>query len=728
MVWMANLIIVSNRLPLSVKKENGALEFYPSAGGLATGLASYAANKKNRWIGWPGMPSDDLTEKEKRTITRKMRAANCYPVFLTQEQINGFYNGYSNDVLWPIMHSMPVEQKHRATWWKAYREVNKIFADAVIKSKRKDSMIWVHDYQLMLVPKMLRDENPKASIGFFLHIPFPDNNRFTELSESAQLIKGLLGSDVVGFHVPSYVENFLETCSELDIGTSVDEQVVVGGRTIRVSNFPIGIDYAKFAEANKSRKVRKEVRKLRRKHKKHKVIVTVDRLDITKGFIERLRAYQTLLKENLDLHNRVVMIMLAIPTRSEIKAYKDLRVKVEALVIEINKTFGNTKWKPIDYMHQTVPFEQLSAMYQVADVAFVAPVKDGMNLVAKEYIASHTNSNGVLVLSETAGAAEELLDAVMVNPKRPSTLVKGLAKALNMPKDELKPRLSRMQKQLSTHTIHDWVETFMDTLEQPVTVPGGVKQLDGKTKQRLLDAFESSKKRLIMLDYDGTLATFVVDPNNARPDNEQLSLLNKLGSDKHTELVIISGRSQADLEKWFKDMPLTLVAEHGASIKPKNGQWKQLTKSSTDWKVPLRIALDKYAKLTPNAFVEEKEFALVWHYRAAPPYHAQKNIVILRQALGPSLEKYGLNMHNGQKILEIKPTELRKGSIVTRFLKKSHDFILVIGDDYTDEDMFRAIPRSSYSIKVGKGKTAAHYRTKDVKSVHEVLKKMVDSL
>ncbi len=725
---MANLIIVSNRLPLSVKRTNGELEFYPSAGGLATGLASYAANKKNRWIGWPGLPSDDLSDKEKRTITRKMKSANCYPIFLTKEQIDGFYNGYSNDVLWPLMHTMPVEQAHRSTWWRSYREVNKLFADSVIAFQKPGSNVWVHDYQLMLVPKLLRDQSPQLSIGFFLHIPFPDNNRFAELSESAQLIKGLLGSDVIGFHVPSYVKNFLETCTELDIGTVSSNEVVVAGRTIRVADFPIGIDYAKFAEANKSRKVRKAVRKLRRKHRKHKVIVTVDRLDITKGFLERLRAYQTLLKNNPKLHAKVVMIMLAIPTRGEIKAYKDLRFKVEALVVEINKTYGTNKWQPIEYMHKTVPFEELSAMYQVADVAFVAPVKDGMNLVAKEYVASHTNSNGVLVLSETAGAAEELLDAVMVNPKRPSTLVNGLVKALNMPKDELKPRLSRMQKQLSTHTIHDWVSTFMDTLEQPDTVPGGVKQLNESAQQRLLDTFESSKKRLMMLDYDGTLARFVIDPGNARPDVEQLKLLRALGSDKHTELVIISGRSQADLEAWFGDMPLTLVAEHGASIKPKNGEWKQLLKSSTLWKEPLRLALEKYAATTPGAFVEEKEFALVWHYRAASPYHAQKNIVILRQALRPSLEKYGLHMHNGQKILEIKPVGLRKGSTVTRLLKDSHDFVLGIGDDYTDEDMFRTMPRNAYSIKVGHGKTAARFRTKDVKSVHSLLKKMAGLL
>ncbi|MDB5183281.1 MAG: hypothetical protein JWO47_1065 [Candidatus Saccharibacteria bacterium] len=717
---MGNLIIVSNRLPLSVKKENGALEFYPSAGGLATGLASYASNKKNRWIGWIGMPSDDLTEREKRTIFRKMKAANCYPIFLTHDQIDGFYNGYSNDVLWPIMHNMPVEPAHRAHWWKTYREVNNIFTTAVLGQVKPDSNVWVHDYQLMLVPKMLREQSPKLSVGFFLHIPFPDNNRFAELSESSQLIKGLLGSDVVGFHVPSYVQNFLDTCSELDVGTVTEGQIILNDRVIKVADFPIGIDYAKFAEANKSRKVRKAVRKLRRKHKHHKVIVTVDRLDITKGFVERLTAYKTLLKKNPQLHKKVVMLMLAIPTRGEIKAYQDLRAQVEALVVEINESFGTPRWKPIEYMHKTVPFDELSAMYQVADVAFVAPVKDGMNLVAKEYIAS--NSNGVLVLSKTAGAAEELLDAVLVNPKRPSTLVKGLTKALTMPKSELKPRLSRMQKQLSTHTIHDWVETFMETLEQPATVQVGAKQLAGKTYDKAVHHFARSKKRLIMLDYDGTLATFVNDPSAARPDKNQRELLRSLSKDPKTEVVIISGRSQKELQKWFGNMPVVLVAEHGASMKLRNGEWKEMIKSSTLWKVPLKLALEKYAAQTPGAFVEEKDYALVWHYRNASPYHAQKNIVILRQALRPALEKYGLVMHSGHKILEIKPVELVKGTTIGRILRPHHDFILAIGDDYTDEDMFRAMPRTGYSVKVGRGKTAARFRIKDVQHVHELLR------
>jgi trehalose 6-phosphate synthase/phosphatase len=719
---MANLIIVSNRLPLSVKRTNGVLEFYPSAGGLATGLASYASDKKNRWIGWPGMPSDDLTEHDKHKITRKMKAANCYPVFLTQNQLNGYYNGYSNDVLWPLMHNMAVEHSHRASYWKSYREVNTIFANKVMEHQKSGSMIWVHDYQLMLVPKMLRDLNSSLSIGFFLHIPFPDANRFTSLAESSRLIKGLLGSNVVGFHVPSYVNNFLETCNELAIGSASDGQVILSDRTVRVADFPIGIDYAKFADANKSRKVRHEVRKLRRKHRRQRVIVTVDRLDITKGFIERLQAYQTLLKNNPKLHRKVVMLMLAIPTRGEIKAYKDLRVKVEALVLEINRDYGTKRWKPIEYMHKTVPFEELSAMYQVADVAFVAPVRDGMNLVAKEYVASHTKSNGVLVLSETAGAAEELLDAVLVNPKQPNTLVKGLAKALNMPKSELKPRLSRMQKQLSTHTIHNWVETFMDTLEQPSIPYASVKLLSGKNKQNLIDAFESSKKRLLMLDYDGTLATFVDNPLDAEPDERLMKILVTLSSNPKTDVALISGRSQANLERWFGDLPITFFAEHGATMKSKHGEWKQLVKPSIGWKALLKPALEKHAANTPGAFVEEKEFALVWHYRTASPYHAQKNIVILRQALRPSLEKYGLNMHNGQKIIEIKPPQLNKGSAVARLLKNSHDFVFAIGDDYTDEDMFRNVPRSAFTVKVGHGKTTARYRINDVKHVQDLLK------
>lgn len=720
---MANVIIVSNRLPVSVKKVDGKLEFYPSVGGLATGLASYVTQKKNKWIGWPGIADEELTEKDKKTIVKELEKSNCYPVFLTKKQLDDFYNGYSNSILWPLLHSLPFEMDNYARYWKSYQEINAVFTEAVTSLGMLDSTVWVHDYQLMLVPAQLRAERPAMSVGFFLHIPFPETKIFKKLPDAASLLAGLLGGDLVGFHTQDYTANFMDACASLLPEAILNKnEVIMGSRVVRITDFPISIDYQKFSLAGDSLAVKKQVRKLRKKYDGMKIILTVDRLDPTKGLVGRLKAYKELLEKTPTVRRRVVLVMLAVPSRGEIKAYKELKVDVESLVDEINGTFGDKYWQPVDYMYTSLPFEELAALYQAADIAFITPIRDGMNLVAKEYLASKPEGDGVLILSSTAGAAQELTDALLVDPAKQSTMVSALEKALDMPKFELTARLRKMQNYLREHTIETWAGDFMDTLQSSSPLPRlRTRKVTYRIRQELLSRYHTARARQLFLDYDGVLRSFMGDPSLAVPTNDLNNILERLSIVPNTEVIIISGRKKSDLESWFGHMNVSLIAEHGVAIKKRGQEWRDYSKLEEDWKYIPRLIFEKYAAETPGAFVEEKEHALVWHYRKSPAYTAHKNIVIIKKVMKQALRKTELKLYGGNKILEVRSRYANKGEAAARLLKKKADFVLAMGDDYTDEHMFEALDTRAITVKVGPGRTQAELRMDSSEAVISLL-------
>lgn len=728
-IFMAQVIIVSNRLPVTVKKTDGLLTFEASMGGVATGLSSYVKNRKNKWIGWPGIPTEDLTETDKRAITRELAKRNCAPVFLDQKQLDDFYSGYSNSLLWPVFHNLPLDKElHHERWWKAYRAVNKAFAEAVLGAVQQDSVIWVHDYQLMLLPEMLKAKLPHNHIGFFLHIPFPTAKSFAKLTQGARLITGLLGADLIGFHTKNYVKNFLNTAQFLDLGVPGDGQLIVLDRAIRVIDFPMGIDYEKFAQARDLPAVKKSVKRLRRKYRGKRVIAAVDRLDISKGFIERLRAYQVFLTNNPKLLGKVIFVLVGAPSRGEIAAYKKLSQRVDDMVAAINKEFSTPRWQPVEYVNRAIPFEEVSALFQVADIAFIAPLRDGMNLVAKEFIASKSK-HGILILSETAGAAQELQDALLVNHRKPASLVAALEQAMVMRTREARGRFSRMQKHLSSNTVHTWAGDFMKTL-QTTPLPGVprllTRTLSPKLETNLHTQYTRAKKRLLLLDYDGSLVPFTGHYAASRPPQSLQNLLKKLSADDKNDVVLISGRSADDLDDRFAGLRLNLVAEHGAMTKRAGSKnWHTLTRAESRWKRQILPILHKYTAMTPRAIVEEKPHSLVWHYRQSPPYYAQKHAVVLKRLLKPILKTYGLAMFQGSKIIEIKNPSINKGSALQPWLKNKYEFILAIGDDYTDEDMFTTIPLAASSIKIGRGPTKAKYRLADSKETARLLQRLM---
>lgn len=720
------LIIVSNRLPYSVKKVDGRLSFYPSVGGLATGLLPFTKSRRNKWIGWPGLANEDLTEQDRAEITAELKRHNCYPVFLTRKQLNDYYNIFSNSVLWPMFHDIRVKAPIDESYWRAYKRVNTLFAEAALALSEEGSTIWVHDYQLLLLPGMIRLARPEDKIGFFLHIPFPPTDIVEQIPHAKELLEGVLGADVVGFHTKSYVDNFLASASRYDIGQTEAGEVILGGRVVRVTDFPMGIDYDKYQAATSERAIRRRVRALRARFGTRKVIFSVDRLEPTKGLVERLKAYQALLRDNPKLRRKVVFVMIVTPSRTDIPAYQRLKKQLEALVQVINVEFGSKLWKPVEYIYDTLPFERLAPYFQVADVAFIAPLKDGMNLVAKEYVASQQKGNGVLVLSSTAGAAEELKDAIIVHPHKHGSLTKGLTKALTLPSKELRRRAARLHQRVSEFTVHEWTGSFMKTLKSSAPRPASLtRTLNAAREQEVVDAFNRARRRLLLLDYDGVLARLRNRPEQARPTQKVRRLLSKIASHEHTYVVVISGRSRKDLEEWFGDLPVSLAAEHGAYMRPAGRKrWQAIAREGHAWKDTLRPLMQAYTDKTPGAQLEEKDAALVWHYRRAKPYLAQKHLVALRRLLNRYAKRFGLSVHHGKMILEVRRIGTDKGTAAVHWLEHDPTYVLAIGDDYTDEDMFEVMPDWAYTIKVGRGRSKARLRAVSSEAIVHLLSRL----
>ena len=723
------LIIASNRLPISVSKQNGKLHFSESTGGLATAMRSLSSDTPQLWIGWPGIASDELTPAEKRQVNTYLEKRGYVAVHLTSEQIDLFYSGYSNDTLWPLFHYFGEFTHYRDEYWQSYKQVNQLFANVIKKHTRASDMVWVQDYHLMLLPSLIRAEAPSARIGFFLHIPFPSYEIFRLLPERDEILKGLLGADLIGFHIYDYARHFLSSCTRLLDMPNTNGVIHYGDRCVTVDSFPIGVDYDKFHSASMSDSVKTEIDRLKEHYPDKKLILSVDRLDYTKGIVHRLEAFEQFLSENPSFHKKVCMVMVAVPSRIDVETYQNLRDTVEKTVSRINGEYGSIDWTPISYQFQGLPFDELVALYATADVALVTPLRDGMNLVAKEYIASRPKPNGVLILSEMTGAIDEMPESIKVNPSDRQEVSAAIKTALKMSKKDQAIRLASMQKRIARYNVQRWGSDFISQLET-ITAKRPQKTTKHVSTDVITDikkSFTTSKKKLILLDYDGTLKSFTssLTPELSRPSRPLLALIEKLATQPNTTLCIVSGRDKNTLQKWFSKLPVTLVAEHGAWVKT-NGSWQKTATSFDKTKQLLRPILDQFVDRTPGSLVEEKDFSLVWHYRDVPTELAYIRTLNLKHELRSHI-KNTTGMFDGNKIVEIKPRNITK-SHAAATLTKDHkpDFILCIGDDFTDEDMFQGLPKSAYTIHVGlSDETAARYTISDVPAVHDLLRKLV---
>jgi len=724
---MSKTIIISNRLPVKMDiMPTGEIQFKASEGGLATGLGSVYKQGDNIWIGWPGHYINSFEEQQ--SVIEELTKENMRPVFLTAEEIKLFYEGFSNEVLWPNFHYFPQLVVYDDKYWEAYEKVNQKFCDAILQYTEEGDTLWVHDYQLLLLPQKLRDKLPRIAIGYFNHIPFPSFEMFRMLPWRKSLLLGLLGADLIGFHTYDDMRHFLSSVNRLTQFSVKDQFVQKGERRVKVDAFPMGIDYDRYADSAASPETISQEVEYRTALGGKRLILSIDRLDYTKGIPQRLRAFHEFLIRYPQFKEKVSLVMVVVPSRDQVGMYKDLKETVDELVGRINGTHGNMKWTPVHYFYRSIPMQKLSAYYRIADVGLVTPLRDGMNLVAKEFIASKLDKKGVLILSEMAGAAKELSDALLINPFDKNAFVEAMYQALTMPVSEQRNRIEKMQVSLKKYNIHHWVRIFMEGLAE---IKGEqedflTKQLDEGDLPEILNRFNEASKRYIFLDYDGTLTGFKVDPAACQPDAELTSIFEGLMKDERNHVIIISGRPHQTLDSWMGKYPFTLIAEHGVWTKKENGEWTIKENLKKDWKIEIKKVMEQYVDRTPGSFIEEKNFGLVWHYRGVEVGLGELRSRELMSHLRYLASSKGLQVLEGDKVVEVKNMEVNKGIAAFRFISKSpSDLHIAIGDDWTDEDTFAVMPSDAITIKVGHAASRAKYHLDTVEDVRQFLRELI---
>lgn len=720
------LIIVSNRLPITILRSDNALKIQASSGGLATGLSSFYKSMNAKWIGWPGIMKNKITGLEKE-FDAALKKEDCFPVFLSKYDIENYYYGYSNKMLWPLFHYFPNYMVNNKKYWSVYKRINQRFADMVIHAAKKEDIIWIHDYHLMLLPQMIREKRPDTKIGFFLHIPFPSSEIFKLLPQGESILTGLLGADLIGFHTYSYVHHFLESVRSLIGYDNTFGNIEIKNRTILADAFPMGIDFDKFSNLVSKKKVKKIISQIKGRLENKKIILSIDRLDYTKGIPGRLEAFEQFLAKNPQYRRKVTYIFVAVPSRQGVERYIKLKRRIDELIGRINGRFGSMSWTPIWYLNRSLSLERVVALYTISDIALVTPLRDGMNLVAKEYIATKNDENGVLILSKMAGAAQELGEAISINPYNRDKIVSSIGDALEMDMKTKQERMRIMRQRLKRYDIHKWAEDFINMLCSVKNIQHKriAKKINKEQEQCLLKKYRESVKRLILLDYDGTLVPFSEKPADAKPDRMLLSLLKQLSSDNRNKLVIVSGRVRKTLDKWFGKLGIDLIAEHGAWLKKGNMGWFTTETLPTEWKNKVRSIMETYVERTPGSFLEEKDFSIAWHFRKTEHRLGDVRSSELRESLIHLTENMNLSILQGSKVIEVKNSSINKGTAVRNWLNDdSYDFVFFAGDDWTDEDVFEILKNSAYSIKVGLGSTKARFSVLSYIEIRRLLRKM----
>ncbi len=726
------LLIVSNRLPVSLTQKNGEFHSEKSAGGLVSGLSDYLGSLKKSstevteylWLGWPGI---SVNEKQKNIVREKIKSDfNAAPVFLSEKLMDKVYLGFCNKTIWPIFHYFPNYAVFDRDFWDEYKRVNEIFRDDLLDIIRPGDIIWIHDYHLMLLPQLLREKvsNP---IGFFLHIPFPTYEVFRLLPHESRtrLLTGMLGADLIGFHTHDYSQYFLR-CVLRILGLEHHMgRIDLSGRSIKVDTFPMGVDYNKF---NKFQ-IPDPHPDLPDK-KNLKIVLSVDRLDYSKGILNRLKGFELFLQKNPQWHGKVCLSMIVVPSRIGVDSYQEIKSSLDELVGFINGAYGNFRWTPVIYQFTSVPHETLIAMFRMSDVALLTPLRDGMNLVAKEYVASRNDKKGVLILSEFTGASKELSESIIINPNSIDEIAEAIKLALSIPEKDQIFNNSAMQLRLRRYDVTRWASDFVHLLNETRRLYSQSfrkKFITNEVLDKILSDHRKASEKILIVNYDGTLVPLSDIPKSTKPTPALLNLLKDIEGHTNTDIVILSGRSKENLERWLGNIPVNLTAEHGSWLKEhKYGEWTQLKTLSGDWKDDVLPILEVYTDRLPGAYIKEKDYSLSWHYQKSDIEQASYITRDLTDHLISITANMGIQIFQGNKVLEISNSGINKGDLARHWLnKKKYDFILAIGAGWSDELLFQSLPKRAYSIKVGLSPSEARYlleKQSDVISLLKMLK------
>jgi len=722
------IIVVSNRLPVtgtvkSIDKDRIEWCFKMSSGGLVAGLEGVKKKFPFLWIGWPGMNIPD--EFQRRKFEDQLyNECRCVPVFLEDQLADEHYNGFSNGVLWPLFHYQLEESGSNFSekLWISYVEANKRFASIIESVSCENDLIWIHDYHLMQVAQVLRKRNSKVRIGFFLHIPFPSSEIFQALPVRKAILTGLLHCDLLGFHTYDYARHFLSSCSRILGLETTPGGVTFENRFVPVGVFPIGIDSEKFAKELRTEKVAKLIEIHRRNFHGKKILLAVDRLDYIKGIPHRMMAYARFLEKYPEFQGKVVLVQVAVPSRTEVEEYKRLKHEVDALVGHINGNYGTIGSNPIHYLYQSVPFAELCALYAVSDVAMVTSIRDGMNLVAQEFIACQNQNHGVLILSEFTGSAPCLFGALLVNPWNTEEVANTIYEALTMSEVDRSMKHATMANFVTSHNASRWGESFMKELDRISCVATRSDEARPLNSSMTLFAFREASDRLLIFSSDGALIPFASLPFLATPSTKILKILETLSQDPRNTIYILSGRDRTTLSQWFGSLKLGLVAEHGFFMRHvnSNDQWLSLeSEVDLSWKRRIIPVFQDFTERTPGSFFEEKETGLTWHFRSS-----DRQVGLLRaQELHSMLDTttFPANVILGEKTVDVRPYGCNYTSVLKRIMKFHENFSFML---YIGEPVNIDFSNDSRVFACGIGKMTRNFYVKNTEEVVKLLESL----
>ncbi|XP_058088908.1 alpha,alpha-trehalose-phosphate synthase [UDP-forming] 1-like isoform X2 [Magnolia sinica] len=713
------LLVVANRLPVSaVRRGEDSWSLEISAGGLVSALLG-VKEFEAKWIGWAGVNVPD--EVGQKALTVALAEKRCIPVFLDEEIVHQYYNGYCNNILWPLFHYLGLPQEDRLattrsfqSQFDAYKKANQMFADVVNEHYEEGDVVWCHDYHLMFLPKCLKEHNSQMKVGWFLHTPFPSSEIHRTLPSRSELLRSVLAADLVGFHTYDYARHFVSACTRILGLEGTPEGVEDQGKLTRVAAFPIGIDSDRFIRALELPQVQAHIKELKERFAGRKVMLGVDRLDMIKGIPQKILAFEKFLEENPHWRDKVVLLQIAVPTRTDVPEYQKLTSQVHEIVGRINGRFGTLTAVPIHHLDRSLDFHALCALYAVTDVALVTSLRDGMNLVSYEFVACQDAKKGVLILSEFAGAAQSLgAGAILVNPWNITEVAFSIGYALDMPGDEREKRHRHNFMHVTTHTAQDWAETFVSELNDTILEA----QLRTRQVPPLLpirtavDRYMQSKNRLLILGFNATLTEPVDTPGRRggdqikemelklHPDLKQSLAI--LCNDPKTTIVVLSGSDRTVLDDNFGDYDMWLAAENGMFLRLTRGEWMTTMPEhlSMDWVDSVKHVFEYFTERTPRSHFELRETSLVWNYKYADVEFGRIQARDMLQHLwtGP-ISNAAVDVVQGSRSVEVRSVGVTKGAAIDRILGEIvHSKCMVTPIDYVlcighflgkDEDIY----------------------------------------
>jgi trehalose 6-phosphate synthase/phosphatase len=730
---MNRLIIASNFLPVHIQWQDGKYLIEKAEETTISGLQDFYSSYEPQWIGLTGFENHEFNAKEIRSLEAALKPFRSVPLFPRIRDRDLHLHGFSRNTLWPLFHYFTDHVTYSEVSWKAYVKINHLYAEKILQIHQEGDTLWIHDYHLLMLPQMIREQRPDISIGLFIHVPFPSFEIFRLLPWRQEIIEGMLGADLIGFQTYDYVRHFMSSARRLTGVDSVFNRISIGERTLKVDVFPKGINYDRFrnraleihSDHCKPTVIQEEMKMFKESGHLEKLIISIDKLDYTKGIPQRIRAFERFLQTYPEYSERISLIVQAVPSGETSESFYNLKSVVDEMVGRVNGNYGTITWTPVRYLNQTFTMDERIDLYSLSDIALIVPIRDGMNLVSKEFVASRHDGTGVLILSELAGASKELHEAILVNPNDLDAIAEAIKEAVEMTEEEQIRRNKVMMMRLQRYTVVRWANEFIKSLE-------GVKEIQQSTLTRkinttrmrqVVSCYKDAKHRILFLDYDGTLAGFKKNPEDARPDKELYDILTRLSSDPNNTIVIISGRDKETLGEWFDEKwTIHFVAEHGVWFREPGGDWNMREQINNDWRSSVEPLLEYYVDQTPRSFIEYKNFSLVWHYRNADPDLGMQRAWELKDELRTLTSNLNLEIMDGDKVLEIKYSGINKGRAASYKLgDSSYDFILAVGDDWTDEFTFEAMPKDAFTIKVGTKTTKAAYYIDNVELVREML-------